>query len=174
MKQLGGKIPPDVLFPMLKEVIAALNEVHKENIIHRDISPDNIMVTREGRAKVIDFGAAKEYHSGKDHSVLLKHGYAPIEQYDSHGKQGPWTDVYSLCGSIFYLLTGRKPQRAYERVSEDKMVSLQQMGVNVSEKKSQAVKKGLSVQIEDRYQRMADLYYDLYGEVLSGEKEKQS
>ena len=75
---------------------------------------------------------------------------------------------------VFYLLTGRKPQRAYERVSEDKMVSLQQMGVNVSEKKSQAVKKGLSVQIEDRYQRMADLYYDLYGEVLSGEKEKQS
>ena len=59
-------------------------------------------------------------------------------------------------------------------MSEDKMVSLQQMGVNVSEKKSQAVKKGLSVQIEDRYQRMADLYYDLYGEVLSGEKEKQS
>ena len=90
-KQLGGKIPPDVLFPMLKEVIAALNEVHKENIIHRDISPDNIMVTREGRAKVIDFGAAKEYHSGKDNSILLKHGYAPIEQYDAHGKQGPWT-----------------------------------------------------------------------------------
>lgn len=59
-------------------------------------------------------------------------------------------------------------------MSEDKMVSLQQMGVNVSEEKSQAVKKGLSVQIEDRYQRMADLYYDLYGEVLSGEKEKQS
>lgn len=132
------------------------------------------MVTREGRAKVIDFSATKEYHSGKDHSVLLKHGYAPIEQYDSHGKQGPWTDVYSLCGKIFYLLTGRKPQRAYERVSEDKMVSLRQMGVNVSEEKSQAVKKGLSVQIEDRYQRMADLYYDLYGEVLSGEKEKQS
>ena len=173
-KQLGGKIPPDVLFPMLKEVIAALNEVHKENIIHRDISPDNIMVTREGRAKVIDFGAAKEYHSGKDNSILLKHGYAPIEQYDAHGKQGPWTDVYSLCGSIFYLLTGRKPQRAYERVSEDKMVSLRQMGVHISEEKSQAVEKGLSVQIEDRYQQMADLYYDLYGETLSGEMGKQS
>ena len=67
-----------------------------------------------------------------------------------------------------------KPQRAYERVSEDKMVSLRQMGVHISEEKSQAVEKGLSVQIEDRYQQMADLYYDLYGETLSGEMGKQS
>lgn len=169
-KQQGGRLSPQVLFPMLKEVIAALNAVHKENIIHRDISPDNIMISRDGKAKVIDFGAAKDYHSARDTSILLKHGYAPIEQYDRNGKQGPWTDVYSLCASIYYLLTGVKLQRSYERVAEDKLQYMQTLGVPVTEQQDRAIRKGLNVQIEERYQTMADFYYDLYGECLPGEK----
>ncbi len=168
-KSEGGRLSPQVLFPLLKDVIAALNAVHKENIIHRDISPDNIMITHDYKAKVIDFGAAKDYHNGQDNSILLKHGYAPIEQYDCHGRQGPWTDVYSLCASIYYLLTGNKLPRSYERMSEDALPTLTALGVPVTEAQNHAIQKGLSVQIEDRYQTMADLYYDLYGEYLSGE-----
>ncbi len=168
-KSLGGTISPQVLFPMLKEVIAALNAVHKENIIHRDISPDNIMITQEGRAKVIDFGAAKDYHVSGDTSVLLKHGYAPIEQYDRNGRQGPWTDVYSLCASIYYLLTAKKIQRSYERVKEDRLSGLCALGVPITDKQDRAIRKGLSVNMEDRYQTMADFYFDLYGECIPGE-----
>lgn len=168
-KSLGGRMTPDVLLPLLKDVIAALNTVHKENIIHRDISPDNIMITQDFRAKVIDFGAAKDYHRGRDHSILLKHGYAPIEQYDRNGKQGPWTDVYSLCASIYYLLTGIKLQRAYERVKEDRLSGMRALGVGVTDRQDRAVYKGLRVQSDQRYQTMAELYHDLYGEDLPGE-----
>lgn len=168
-KAEGGRLQPQVLFPMLKDVIAALNEVHKENIIHRDISPDNIMITRNYKAKLIDFGAAKDYHTGQDNSILLKHGYAPVEQYDRHGRQGPWTDVYSLCASIYYLLTGMKLQRSYDRVADDRLQWMRSLGVPVTEQQDRAVRKGLNVQMENRYQTMADLYYDLYGECLPGE-----
>ncbi len=169
-KRQGGRLEPGELFPLLRDVIYALNEVHKENIIHRDISPDNIMLDHEKKAKVIDFGAAKDYHSGVDSSVLLKHGYAPIEQYDRKGNQGPWTDVYSLCASIYYLLTGQKLQKAYERIAGDQFRPLSRWGIPVSGRQDRAITKGLSVQIEDRYQTMAELYHDLYGTCLPGEE----
>lgn len=168
-KAQGGCLSPQVLFPLLRDVIYALNEVHKENIIHRDISPDNIMISHDFKAKVIDFGAARDLYAGKDNTLLLKHGYAPIEQYDRNGEQGPWTDIYSLCASIYYLLTGRKLPRAYERLEEDHLVPLHELGVPVSEQQEQTIYKGLSVQGENRYQTMAELYQDLYGESLPGE-----
>ena len=168
-KTQGGYLSPQVLFPLLKDVIHALNEVHKENIIHRDISPDNIMISHDFKAKVIDFGAARDLYAGKDNTLLLKHGYAPIEQYDRNSEQGPWTDIYSLCASIYYLLTGKKLPRAYERLEGDHLPPLHELGVLVSEQQEQAICKGLSVQVEDRYQTMAELYQDLYGESLPGE-----
>lgn len=161
----GGCLSPHVLFPLLQDVIYALNEVHKENIIHRDISPDNIMISQDFKAKVIDFGAAKDFQTGKDQAVLLKHGYAPIEQYSRDGVQGPWTDVYSLCASIYYLLTGKKLPRAYERLEEDHLIPLHTLGIPVTERQEYAICKGLCVQAEDRFQTMAELYQGLYGEV---------
>lgn len=173
LKQLaracGGRLEPKVLFPMLKDVMCALNAVHKEGVVHRDISPDNIMVTQEYQAKVIDFGAAKKYHGMQDNSILLKHGYAPVEQYDKHGNLGPWTDVYSFCATIYYLLSGRKLQKAYERVKEDMTKSLGELGVPITEQQESAIRKGLSIQPEERYQTMAALYYAVYRENMPGE-----
>lgn len=165
-KKNGGVLAPDVLFPMLQDVIKALDAVHKEGMVHRDISPDNIMVNQQYQAKVIDFGAAKNFQASQESSVLLKHGYAPIEQYSKDGNQGPWTDVYSLCATMYYLLSGQKVPRAYERVSEDTLVPLQMLGVPISEEKDKVIQKGLKVQIEERYQSMADLYQDLYQESI--------
>ena len=166
----GKRIPANILLPMLKDVIIALNTVHKENIIHRDISPDNIMINKKFEVKVIDFGAAKEFHGEKDNAILLKHGYAPIEQYDRNGNQGPWTDVYSLSASIYYLLSHVKLQKAFERVADDQLQSLRALGIPISERQDMALLKGMSVQIKDRFQSMADLYYALYGECIPGEK----
>lgn len=163
VKALNRCLRPQEIFPLLEDVIKALNEVHKVNIIHRDISPDNIMLTREGKAKLIDFGAAKDYGNSGKGPVLLKKGYAPIEQYSRDGKQGPWTDVYSMCASIYYLLTGIRIPVPQERMEKDTVRLLQAMGVPISEERDLAIRKGLSIDAEKRYQTMADLYQDLYG-----------
>lgn len=163
MKAVKRCLRPGEVFPLLEDVFRALNEVHKVNIIHRDISPDNIMLTREGKAKLIDFGAAKDYGDGRRGPVLLKKGYAPIEQYSPDGRQGPWTDVYSMCASIYYLLTGIRIPTPHERMAKDTVGLLQVAGVPISEERDLAIRRGLSIQAEDRYQSMAELYGDLYG-----------
>lgn len=165
-KKCGGRLQPDFLFPLLKDVLKALNEVHKTGIIHRDISPDNMMMTMDGKVKLIDFGAAKRYGNGQEAAVLLKHGYAPIEQYDKNGNQGPWTDIYSICASIYYLLTGIKIPRATEREQRDTVSLLQAQGVPIPEEQDFVIRKGMSIRQEDRYQNVADFYHALYGQEL--------
>ena len=162
----GGRLMPDELFALLKDVLKALNEVHKKNIIHRDISPDNIMLTKDGKAKLIDFGAARDYLNQKKAFVQLKQGYAPLEQYRQDGNQGPWSDVYSICASIYYLLTGIRIPSAQDRQEKDTVQQLQVLGVPVSEQQDKAVLKGLSLMVEERYPTVAELYQDLYGEII--------
>ena len=165
-KRRGGRLMPKEVFALLKDVIKALNVIHKDNIIHRDISPDNIMLTKQLQAILIDFGAARDYGNSRNTPVLLKHGYAPVEQYKKDTKQGPWTDVYSMCASIYYLLTGRRLPSAIERRKCDTVQGLRVMGIPVSEKQDFVIWKGLSIEPEQRYQSMAELYRNLYGESI--------
>ena len=97
-KQKGGKLPYNIVANVVEKVGKALIQVHNYNIFHRDISPDNIFVTTQGEIKLIDFGNAKNLirNDGENLSVVLKPGFAPPEQYSSSGKQGTFTDVYSL------------------------------------------------------------------------------
>ncbi len=163
-KAKGGRLMPDEVFSLLKDVLKALNEVHKKNIIHRDISPDNIMLAKDGKAKLIDFGAAKNCANGERAAVQLKQGYAPPEQYDRNGNQGSWSDVYSMCASIYYLLTGIRIPNARDRQNQDTVKLLQFLGVPISGKQDFAIHKGLSLEASERYQTIAELYYDLYNE----------
>lgn len=158
-----GRLSPEVALDVISPVIDAVKKIHAKDIIHRDISPDNMMMTMEGKVKLIDFGAAKRYGNGQEAAVLLKHGYAPIEQYDKNGNQGPWTDIYSICASIYYLLTGRKIPNALERKQKDSLVRLQAAGVPVSERQDEVIEKGLSVHVKDRYPNIAEFYQALYG-----------
>ena len=96
--QCGNRIPKEEILEIMSPVIESLAEVHRAGLIHRDISPDNIMICKNGEVKLIDFGAAREVSEDGDKtlSVLVKKGYSPEEQYRTHGEQGTWNDVYSI------------------------------------------------------------------------------
>ncbi|MCI5901603.1 MAG: protein kinase [Blautia sp.] len=154
----------EILMPVMQILI----RVHEEGIVHRDISPDNIMIDRSGKVSLIDFGAARMLSSAGTHSitVVLKQGYAPIEQYETHGRQGPWTDVYALCATMYRMMAGKKPQEAVARISGDRVRPLAVLAAEnkippVSRRVSEAIQKGLSMKAEDRYQNMQELLFDL-------------
>ena len=105
----------------LLPVMEALEKVHQNKLIHRDISPDNFIIKEDGSIKLLDFGSAREYAEEKTMTVLVKKGYAPPEQYSRKGKQGPWTDIYSICATLYEMITGVIPQPAMERLKADKL-----------------------------------------------------
>ena len=163
LKRLGRPLRPAEVFSVLRDVLRALSAVHKAGIIHRDISPDNLMLTREGKVKLIDFGASKDYSSSAKGAIFLKKGYAPIEQYSRDGRQGPWTDVYSLCASMYYLMTGVRIPVPQERMKQDSVRLLREMGVPILPRQDLAIQKGLRIEAKERHQTVGDLYQDLYG-----------
>ncbi|MBR4018785.1 MAG: serine/threonine protein kinase, partial [Clostridia bacterium] len=107
VEQRGGSIPVDELFRLMEPLFSAIGVMHELGLIHRDISPENLMLER-GKIRLLDFGCARESADGNaTMTIALKHGYAPIEQYQNKG-QGPWSDVYALSATIYYCLTGKK------------------------------------------------------------------
>lgn len=164
-KSNGGILSPEVVFYFIRPVMKALAIIHKNGVIHCDISPDNIMIDTEHNVKLIDFGAAKNFcmYSGKE-SVVLKYGYAPIEQYGREGVKGPWTDVYSLCATMYYLMVGKKPPDARERLRKDTLKSPAQLGIAIGKQQDQALMRGLAVKPRERFSTMEEFYYHIYGE----------
>ena len=127
LKKLQREGPMDygTCISLMTPIMQALVEVHKHGIIHRDISPDNIMVQSDGKLILLDLGAAKDLDiQGKDGNVqssqmVAKHGFSPVEQYGQAGKIGPWTDVYAMAATIYYCCTGVLPPSATDRMIED-------------------------------------------------------
>ncbi len=153
----NGRIPANTLLRVMWPLIHVLEKIHSQGIIHRDISPDNIMVLRNGTLKLLDFGSAREVSGDKSLSVVLKPGFAPEEQYRSKGKQGPWTDVYSLCATMYYCLTGERPEDSVERVVDDSLRRPSALGVEITPAQESVLLRGMAVRASDRYQTMAEL-----------------
>lgn len=167
LKKRGGRVGAETALRILLPVIDALVPVHAEGILHRDISPDNIYLTRAGKVKLIDFGAARNALGQKSRnlSIILKEGYAPEEQYRQSGIQGPWTDVYATGATLYHALTGRIPQPALDRLAEDKLERPSALGVDIDPRVEAAVLKALAVRAADRFQSMEDLKGALAGEI---------
>ena len=159
------RIDAEDLVELLVPLIEALDEIHSQGLIHRDISPDNIMVLPDGRIKLMDFGAARDYteFGEKSLSIVLKPGYAPPEQYQTHGVQGPWTDIYALCATMYKCITGENPPDAIDRLVDDYLKKISAFGITVSPQIEEAIIKGMSVAAKDRYQNVGDFCEDLYG-----------
>ena len=135
-----------------------MEAVHREGIIHRDLTPDNIYITNNGAVKLLDFGAARYSLGDKSRSldVILKHGFAPKEQYTRRGKQGPFTDIYSLGATFYFALTGKRPPDSVERLDEDDLVPPSRLGVKIEDFKEDALLRALSPQPQDRFQSMIE------------------
>ena len=159
------RIDAEDLVELLVPLIEALDEIHSQGLIHRDISPDNIMVLPDGRIKLMDFGAARDYteFGEKSLSIVLKPGYAPPEQYQTHGVQGPWTDIYALCATMYKCITGENPPDAIDRLVDDHLKKISAFGIPVLPQIEEAIIKGMSVAAKDRYQNVGDFCEDLYG-----------
>ena len=179
IKQKGGKISEEEALYIAEKVIQALMIVHSTNILHRDISPDNIFICSDGKIKLIDFGAARQVMGevSKSLSVVLKEGFAPIEQYQTRGKQGPWTDIYALGATLYYALTGEVLDNAMTRMTDDSQMNLN----SVSPEFANILTKMLEIKKEDRYQNTIELSQafsvfskDVEGNVDDDDKEKVS
>lgn len=156
IKNHGGRVDYQTAENVLLPVIEALAIVHSKGIVHRDVTPDNIFITKDGTVKLLDFGAARYSLGDKSRSldVVLKHGFAPKEQYTRHGKQGPYTDIYSLGASFYFAITGRRPSDSIDRIEQDDLIPPSTLGVQITPAKEAAILKALGVQPSDRFQSM--------------------
>ena len=175
--QREGKVSPEKAVEMMMPVIEALEAVNEAGIIHRDIAPDNILLTKTGEIKLIDFGAARyatTTHS-KSLTVIIKPGYSAEEQYRSRGEQGPHTDVYSVGAVLYKLITGETPPDALERRAtfqskgKDILKPIHKIVKNVPPNIETAIHNAMNVRIEDRTPDMINLA----GELLSEEPVKR-
>jgi serine/threonine protein kinase len=159
LNERGGRLPFAETLSVILPVMRGLAHVHEKKVLHRDISPDNIYITKDKRSKLLDFGAARMAMSQGEQNltVILKRGYAPLEQYNAGGRQGPWTDVYALCATIYRTLTGQMPADALARIETDELIPPSQLGVVMPPAVEQVLLKGLALRGAERQQDMVEL-----------------
>lgn len=163
-----GRMTVEEALPIILDVLHALEAVHAEGILHRDVAPDNICLTKDGRVKLLDFGAARfatTTHS-RSLTVLIKPGYAPEEQYRSRGDQGTWTDVYATAATFYRMITGITPDDALERAARDMLRPPSKCGVKIGPNTENAIMNALNVKVQGRTQTAKDFENDLMANVV--------
>ncbi|MDO5574481.1 MAG: protein kinase [bacterium] len=166
--QRNGVMDVDFLFSLFQPLLQSIGMMHQEKIIHRDISPDNIMISPNGKLTLIDFGSAIELTSvNNKQEVVLKHGYAAPEQYQTGGYQGTWTDVYAMSATFYRALTGNKPPEALELVRRTALIAWNDR--QIPRTVASVLAKGLAVKYTDRISTMEVLSEQLSKAI----KEKQ-
>ncbi|MCB2262962.1 MAG: protein kinase [Candidatus Thiosymbion ectosymbiont of Robbea hypermnestra] len=158
LARTGERLPVDTALDIMTPVLDALKAVHGAGLLHRDISPDNIYLTSDGRILILDFGAAKDAtgtHS-QSQALIRKPGYSPEEQYRAKGEQGPWTDVYAAAATLYRMLTGEVPPEALDRLADDGLRPPSQLGVAMDQRQEAVLMKALAVRAPERYQNITD------------------
>jgi len=160
---MNEKALNDYIIPML----LSLKFVHQDGYIHRDIAPDNIMCLPDGTVKLLDFGAARYAVAERTQSlsVIAKQGYTPVEQYQRHGNQGPWTDIYAIGATMYKALTGVTPEGALDRLDNDTLKKPSELCGELSGPTEEAVMSALNLHEKDRPQTI-----DEFLEILTGQK----
>lgn len=169
VKSQGGVLPAEKVLTMMEPVIKSMIQIHQRGVIHKDISPDNIMITNNGRMKLIDFGSAERKDMSRDTGLqTYKDRYSPLEQRMEEGKVGTYSDIYAFCATMYYCMTGTPPDSVTERMSVDRLALPSSLGAEISPVQEAALLKGLTVELQERIQDAKDLYFFLY---MYGQKE---
>lgn len=165
MVEENGPMEYEMAVNYIVRICDALSYIHSKNILHRDVTPDNIIVTPEQKTILIDFGSARKFIDNKTqrHTTILKQGYAPLEQYSATSRKGAYTDLYSLGGVFYFILTGVRPIDATERTME-KMKEPIELNPNIPEQINAVIMKAMEMDSSDRYQSARELEED----ILSG------
>lgn len=160
IRDKGILTAPQALY-IAKSVGNALSVAHKASVLHRDITPDNIILCSDGRVKLIDFGAARQVIAeySQNFSVILKPGFAPLEQYHKKGSQGPWTDIYALGTTLYFALTGDIPEAPMARFEDDDTFRENLFGIKPE--LWSVIQKAASLKKEDRYKDAEEMLSDL-------------
>jgi len=157
-----GRIDPVTALNIILPVADALKACHAVGLIHRDISPDNIFLTNDGNIKLLDFGAARVAIGlrSTNLSVILKPGYAPFEQYQSKAFQGPATDIYALCATLYRLIAGTVPVNSPDRIGGTPLDLPSALGISISAGLEQVIVKGMALEYDKRYPDIAAFLVD--------------
>jgi serine/threonine protein kinase len=156
--QRTGAMEEKEAMQLINQLLDAVEAVHAKGMLHRDIKPENILISPEGRVVLIDFGSAREFAEGKTthQTAMITPGYAPPEQYSERAKRGPFTDIYALGATMYYLLTGEKPIASTDRSFEE-LIGPHQLNSKVSSQVSSAVLLAMEMKPENRLQNIAEM-----------------
>jgi len=156
--QKNGPFSYEQCMDLLLPLVEGLDRVHRQGIIHRDISPANLMLSPHGKVYLLDLGAAKDLKSSSGNSEMVATmGYSPMEQYANSSQTGPWSDVYSMTASIYYCLFGKTPPAAVDRVERDVLNLSEKTKYPLTSRQIAVLKKGLAVNKDQRYQSAQEL-----------------
>jgi len=168
-----GRLNYETAVNYIAQIAEAVDYIHQRDILHRDIKPDNIIITPENKAILIDFGSAREFIHDKtqQHTAIYTQGYAPLEQYSSNSKKGSYSDIYSLGAVFYFALTGQKPMDAATRTM-DTMPEPKSLLLSIPNEANRTIMKAMSLKPENRQQSVSEFLEDLLNMSATYQKNK--
>ena len=167
-------IPWEQCVDIAVSLCAALRSIHKVNILHRDISPNNIMLCNDGKVKLFDFGAARFASGIESLTIVVKPGFAPPEQYNRVDSQGPSTDIYALGATLYYALTGEIPEESTDRKKEDALAAPETVNPDIPHYISVTIMRAMAIEPQYRFDNVDDFEKGLLQEKrIRTEKEER-
>ena len=166
----GHPLTQNTLLGLMVRLLDALDYLHSKQLLHRDIKPDNILITRNGLPVLIDFGAARESYGDLIPNFVESRGFTPPEQLKEGGPLGPWSDLYALGATLYYILKGICLPACHQRELFDKATPLStdsQLLTIYSPALLHSIDRACSPDIGKRYSGAADWLADLHESKLT-------